>query len=260
MFAYLDAAGVPVAAAIPERGGALFTMAAMPDGERAAVLFADIGGRRPDLDSPADAFLQGVTLARIHATAAQYPERDAGLYPLDLGHLLLRPAAAVAALEACSPQTRNELSALTDRLAAAVRNAGPLELTRCHGDCHGVNARIATAGRQAGQAVFFDFDDGGYGFLAYDLAVHLWAQVSFGRARHAMWHAFRHGYGSVRPVSAADEAAIPLFVPIRHIWLMGGFADQSQRWGSETLSAAWLDREVGFLLAWERDRLAPTLL
>jgi hypothetical protein len=30
--------------------------------------------------------------------------------------------------------------------------------------------------------------------------------------------------------------------------------------GSEILSAAWLEREVAFLLGWERDRLSPALL
>ena len=128
------------------------------------------------------------------------------------------------------------------------------------GILHGVNARIATAGLYAGQAVFFDFDDGGFGYLAYDLAVHLWAQVSFGRQRLAMWHAFHAGYRSVRPILPADEAAVPLFVAIRHIWLMGEFASHAAQWGTEMLSPAWLRRELAFLLAWERDRLSPALL
>ena len=118
------------------------------------------------------------------------------------------------ALDLDAPDARRDLLALATRLADALDRIDPaLARTRCHGDCHGMNARIATAGPFAGQAVFFDFDDGEFGYLAYDLAVHLWAQVSFGRQRLAMWHAFRAGYKSVRPVAPADEAAVLIFVP-----------------------------------------------
>ncbi len=108
--------------------------------------------------------------------------------------------------------------------------------------------------------MFFDFDDGGFGYLAYDLAVYLWAQVSFGRRRHAMWHAFLAGYRAVRAIARADEYAAHLFVAVRHIWLMGEYAGRTAEWGSEVLSSAWLAREVAFPLGWERDRLLPGLL
>ena len=259
--AYLDAANVPVAAAVPTYDGKLFTSAKLPDGPRAAVLFRYADGRRPDLDAPDDARAQGITLAQLHQAADGYPGREAGRYRLDLDHLLHRQVAAVLALDLDAPQARRELLVLVERLADAVAQLdGNLARTRCHGDCHGLNARIATTGPRAGQAVFFDFDDGGYGYLAYDLAVHLWGQVSFGRRRHAMWHAFRAGYQSVRAVTPADEAAIPLFVAIRHVWLMGEYAGRTAEWGREMLSAAWLEREVKFLLAWERDHLSPGLL
>lgn len=42
--------------------------------------------------------------------------------------------------------------------------------------------------------------------------------------------------------------------------LMGEYAGRTAEWGSEALSAAWLEREVAFLLGWERDRLSPALL
>ena len=258
--AYLDGAGVPVAAAVPTRAGPLFTAAPLPGGPCPAVLFRLAEGRRPELDAPEDAAAQGRTLARLHDAADRYPDREAGRR-LDLDHLLHRPAAAVQALDLDAPAARADLAGLVARLDAAVRRLDPaLSRTRCHGDTHGLNARIATAGPRAGQAVFFDFDDGGWGYLAYDLAVHLWAQVSFGRQRQAMWRAFRAAYGALRPVTPADEAALPVFTAIRHIWLMGAFAAQTDLWGTETLSATWLAREVAFLLAWERDRLGPSLL
>lgn len=257
--AHLVAQGVPVAAAVPLADGALWSMATLPDGERAAVLFQEAEGRVPGLDSPPDAAAQGRTLAALHDAAESYAGR--GDYTLDAGHLLLRPLAAIRALPFEAPEAMRDLDALAARLMERLRAIEPtLAVTRCHGDCHGLNARIVTEGPRAGQAVFFDFDDGGRGFVAYDLAVHLWAQVSFGRTRQAIWHAFLAGYREVRALAPADLHAIELFVPFRHLWLMGGFADQTARWGGEFLTPAWVAREAAFLLAWERDRIAPPLL
>jgi Ser/Thr protein kinase RdoA (MazF antagonist) len=256
--AYLDAAGVPVASAVPTRAGALFCNAAMPEGSRPAVLFRYAEGRVPALDAPEDARVQGVTLARLHTAAEMFPDREAGRYRLDLDHLLYRQVAAVAELKDVTEKTRLYLSELSSRLGASVSALGELNWTRCHGDCHGFNARIITDGPLAGQARFFDFDDGGFGYLAYDLAVHLWAQTSFQRRRHAIWLAFIDGYRSVRPIAPQDFEAVALFVPIRHIWLMGEYAGRVIEWGTEAMT--WLDKQEDFLRAWEADKLSPSLL
>lgn len=259
--AHLDTVGVPVATAVPTPDGALFTEAALPGGSRSAVLFRYAEGRPPNLDDAEDARVQGIALAQVHDAGDAYPGRESGRYQLDLDHLLHRQVAAVLALDLDAPAAKRDLVALAERLAAMVARLDPgLTRTRCHGDCHGLNARIATAGRHAGRPVLFDFDDGGFGYLAYDLAVHLWAQVSFGRRRHAMWRAFECGYRAIRSPTPEDAAAIPLFVPVRHIWLMGEYAARTAEWGREVLSEAWLQRETDFLLAWERDRLSHQLV
>ncbi len=258
---YLASVAVPVASAVPTRTGTLFTATDLPDGRRSAVLFRYAEGRRPDLDGLDDARLQGMTLARIHDAADLYPGKVAGRFRLDLDHLLHHQVSAVLALAIEARGARHNLQALAARLTEAVACLEPdLTRTRCHGDCHGLNARIRRAEAGGEEAVFFDFDDGGYGYLAYDLAVHLWAQVSYGRRRHAVWRAFHAGYHAVRKPAPADEEAVPWFVPIRHIWLMGEYAGRTAEWGSEVLSAAWLEREVAFLLAWERDKLERRLL
>lgn len=41
---------------------------------------------------------------------------------------------------------------------------------------------------------------------------------------------------------------------------MSEFAVQTALWSTKTPSAAWLAHEVAFLLAWERDMLAPAML
>ena len=224
-------------------------------------MFRYTEGRVPDLDAPADACAQGITLARLHLAADTYPERQDGRHRLDLHHLLHRPAQAIRSLDLGGSRVRDDLATLEMRLADAVgRLDTDLTRMRCHGDVHGLNARIAEAGSHAGKAVFFDFDEGGFGYLAYDLAVHLWAQVSFGRRRHHIWHAFDAGYRSIRPLEPSDEAAIPVIAAIRHIWLVGEWAAGTPRFGTEYVPAPWLENQLAFLLAWERDQLAHRLL
>jgi Ser/Thr protein kinase RdoA (MazF antagonist) len=257
---HLHAAGVPVAAPLAIRTGDLFTGVMLPEGMRPAVLFHYVDGRRPEVDDPLDAQAQGITLARVHDCADSYPGRSSGSYRLDLNFLLHRQAAAISALKLETSHAQRELAGLAARLDEAVRRLDrSLTRTRCHGDCHGMNARVATEGEHAGQAVFFDFDDGGYGYLSYDLAVHLWAQVSFGRRTHSVWRAFRMGYGSVRSVAPADEEALPIFVAIRHIWLLGEYAARTAEFGTEVMSTKLLSREVDFLLQWERDQISSGL-
>jgi Ser/Thr protein kinase RdoA (MazF antagonist) len=259
--AYLDAADVPVATAVPTRSGPLFTAMNLPDGPRPAVLFRHAEGRVPDPDSPADARAQGITLAQLHRAADTYPARAGGQHGVDLDRLLRRPVRAILGLDLGASRTRDDLLALETRLADAVdRLDAGLSRTRCHGDVHGFNARIAVSGRHVGKAVFFDFDEGGFGYLAYDLAVNLWAQVSFGRRKYGLWHAFDAGYRSLRPLGPADEAAIPVFAAIRHIWLIGEWAAGTPRFGTESMSVPWLESQIAFLLTWERDQLTQRLL
>jgi Ser/Thr protein kinase RdoA (MazF antagonist) len=257
---HLDKEGVPVAAPVPARDGILFTTALVPEGRRPAVLFKYADGRAPETNFPEDARANGVTLARIHDAAEGFIAGDPERYRLDLDHLLHRPMAAVLALGSLSDATRLGLAELAERLSSAVAARGGLGWTRCHGDCHGMNARIGVEGARAGQAVFFDFDDGGPGYLAYDLAVFLWARVSFQRKEHVMWHAFIEGYRSVRTITEADFEAAHLFVPIRHVWLMGEYAGRLAEWGSEAVPADWIVRELEFMRTWESTKLGPALL
>jgi Ser/Thr protein kinase RdoA (MazF antagonist) len=146
-----------------------------------------------------------------------------------------------------------DLEGIAARAVERIETFVDLTWTHCHGDCHGFNARIT----DAGDAAFFDFDDGGPGYLAYDLSVFLWAKVSFGRTLHAVWDAFVDGYRTVRPITATDFEAAHVFVIIRHIWLMGEYASRAREWGSEPVG--WIAREFEFLRNWEVERLANRL-
>jgi Ser/Thr protein kinase RdoA (MazF antagonist) len=259
--AYLDSAGIPVAAAVPARDGSLFTSVFLPEGQRPAVLFRYAEGRPSQAGrSAADARANGVTLARIHHAADGFAAADKGRYRLDSDHLLHRPLSHILALEDLSDSVRMGLADVTGRLSSALAEWHGLSWTRCHGDCHGYNAHIALQGPQAGQAVFFDFDEGGPGYLAYDLAVFLWCCILFERKQHAFWHAFIQGYRTNRELSHEDFEAVHLFVPIRHLWFMGEYASRIHEWGSQAVPGDWIAEQLDFILSWEREKLVPGLL
>ncbi|WP_113890885.1 phosphotransferase enzyme family protein [Roseiarcus fermentans] len=249
--AHLDRMGVPVAAPIATREGALFVRGLSPEGLREGVLFRALDGRAPD-PGCADARANGVTLAMVHDAASSFSP-PSSRYTLDLDHLLRRPLARLeksGLIE--SAATSAEFEGVASRTAQAIESLD-LTWTYCHGDCHGFNARMT----DAGAAAFFDFDDGGPGYLAYDLAVFLWAKVSFGRKQHASWRAFLEGYQSVRTIAPNDLEAAHAFVIVRHIWLIGEYSSRTEEWGREP--ARWVGREIEFLKAWQAETMTGRL-
>jgi Ser/Thr protein kinase RdoA (MazF antagonist) len=251
--AHLARSGVPIAAPLQTHDGTLFVRGRSPEGVREGVLFCALGGRTPDAASIADARANGVTLAMLHNAADSHCAMEP-LYRLNLDHLLHRPLARVQEFRsAVNADASADLENIAARTAERIESFTDLTWTHCHGDCHGFNARIT----DAGDAAFFDFDDGGPGYLAYDLSVFLWAKISFGRKLHAMWDAFVEGYRAVRPITAADYEAAHAFVIVRHIWLMGEHASRAREWGSEPVN--WIARELEFLRSWEAERLANRL-
>jgi Ser/Thr protein kinase RdoA (MazF antagonist) len=196
----------------------------------------------------------------MHDVAGGFAAGDKGRYRLDCGYLLHRPLSDLLALEDLSDTVRTGFVDLTARLSSALAEWDGLSWTRCHGDCHGYNAHIALQGPHAGQAVFFDFDDGGPGFLAYDLAAFLHACVLFERKQHAFWHAFIDGYRSIRELSHADFEAAHLFVLFRHMWLFGEYASRIHEWGQQAVPGDWVAEQLEFMLTWEKEKLVTGLL
>ena len=251
---HLAAQGTPVAAPVPARSGKLFVVAEAAEGARECVLFNALQGRSPEPASAPDARANGVTLAMVHE-AAQTFRATAPLYRLDLDHLLRRPLARVLDSGVVEDRAaRDELEAIAARTAQRIEAFENLTWTHCHGDCHGFNARLDETGR----AAFFDFDDGGPGYLAYDLAVFLWAKVSFRRNLAPMWDAFLEGYRKVRPIRPVDLEAAQSFVIVRHFWLMGEHASRANEYGGDNVD--WIAREHAFLRRWEDERLKDRFL
>jgi Ser/Thr protein kinase RdoA (MazF antagonist) len=118
-----------------------------------------------------------------------------------------------------SPAERTMLLSTRDRLhAALIRYGKPARtFSLIHADLHPRNVLIDGA-----HAAVIDFDDSGFGWHQYDLAVALVAYQG-----HSDFVMFRDaciaGYRSVRTISDADLALLPMFLLIRELAQMGWY-------------------------------------
>jgi Ser/Thr protein kinase RdoA (MazF antagonist) len=118
-----------------------------------------------------------------------------------------------------SPAERDLMLTWRDRLHGALTRYGKPARTfsLIHADLHPRNVVIDGV-----RAALIDFDDAGFGWHQYDLAVALVAYQD-----HAAFAVFRdaciEGYRSVRAISAADLALLPMFLLIRDMAQMGWY-------------------------------------
>lgn len=248
---HLKARGVPVAAPVAqvaEMGQRNYGDLQAPEGQRFYAMFEFLPGRALH-NTPEEAALYGTLAAQLHGAADDF--LGAERFSLDLKHLIAEPMdhlrpllaefpAQAEALENTAHRTLTRLSELAPRLSW-----GP-----CHGDLHEGNARL-----HEGQVSVFDFDCGGPGYRAYDLAVYWWSQVTHsGKTEEeskAVWHAFLSAYQALRPLSEADLLALPHFVTARSLWFMGLMAGRVQEFGTETLGQPFFDFGVNFMREWQ---------
>ena len=131
-----------------------------------------------------------------------------------------------------SADERNILLAMRDRLHAALTRYGKPAHTfsLIHADLHPRNVLI-----DGMHAAVIDFDDSGFGWHQYDLAV---ALVTY--QDHPDFDLFRDaciaGYRTVRPISDADLALLPMFLLIRDMAQIGWFHQRPELPRSSALS------------------------
>jgi Ser/Thr protein kinase RdoA (MazF antagonist) len=186
--------------------------------------------------------------ARLHAASNSFKAPKAPR-ELDWKHLAEEPITLIR-----SPL--EQFPALRDRCETVVKEIRrqldacrrqTLDFGFCHGDLHYGNARI-----RDGQAVFFDFDCCGMGFRAYDLATFQWAARIRGQEK-TTWAHFIEGYRVVRSLTVAELSAIPTFVALRHLWIMGVNARNAAFSGSELQSEQSFEKNVSFLESLTQD-------
>lgn len=255
LLAHLAARGAGVAAPVLAAEGRTHVPLQFPEGPRALALFRHAGGVIPD--ALEDFELTGRTLARIHEAARDYagpPSR----YALDGHHLAGRTLGYLQAhpeLDAELLETYGQLvHRLLDELAAV---EGGLTRVVCHGDTHGFNNHVETDAAGNKKTVFFDFDDAGPGFLAYELSVLPWSYLFRKSLKEPddtlreRWTHYLRGYrAGGGQVSERDLAALPLFLQLRHLWNLGEAAGRLHHWGTNSVPADWLRKQVDVFEAW----------
>ncbi len=222
----LAQAGLPVPEALPTPDGALIVD--LPGGQRASMVGWVEGG--PITDAMADAAVFhriGALLARLHEAtdALALPARfrrhawDAegliGAAPL-WGRFWENPALA--------PDERRTILAARARLRAA------LDAYRADGGDFGLIHADPIRGNvlvEGERVTLIDFDDAGFGFRAYDLAV-LMTQNEHLPNADALLRAAIAGYRSVRPFSRRSEALLPGLILARRLASAGWIVPRSQ--------------------------------
>ena len=248
-------AGCRVSRCVPTAGGEIAIEVPLPEGPRALMLFEHLSGEFTGDTAPdIEAFARG--LAALHAAGGSYAGPESA-YRLDLDYLLMRPLQGLLRAPTMTAELRPQFEEIGERLQATVLALGELSQVLCHGDAHGSNNFIQSDAQGRREAVFFDFDEAGPGYLAYELSVYPWnlyprtTDGVLSDKAAQQWRHFISAYREARPVSDADLAAIPRFMAARQFWLLGEYAGRIPVWGSQAMPTDYLRRQVTMLRKWE---------
>jgi homoserine kinase type II len=197
---HLAAAGLPCPTPVRGRDGeCLRTLKGRP-----AAVLTWLGGLWPRDPGPAHCRAVGAALARVHRAGQGYAMTRANTLSLTAWPGLLAQARAVA--DGFDDGLADRAEATLEVLAAA----WPKDLPRghIHGDLFPDNV-FFTDGRITGLIDFYFACEDDF---AYDLAVTLnaWAFAADGSVLRGHARALADGYESVRPLCAAERAALPV--------------------------------------------------
>lgn len=227
---------------IPSRDGTLWTVASVvgiPE-PRICVLFRWMDGRFLDAAlTPSHLKQVGALMAGLQAHGSQFrpPEgftrgrldnlTEAARRTAARGtkETLARqqvdnPADEEAAIrlvtEICSPEDGARVAALIGNVRELQRNLAqePDTFGLIHGDLHQENYLFHQGGVRA-----IDFDDCGYGYYVYDMAVTL-SEVNWRKDTPALRKSFLTGYRNIREFSSVHEEHLDTFITFRDLQLM----------------------------------------
>ena len=251
MLEFLGKQGLSVSVGVRRTDGGFLTRIDAPEGIRYAVLFTEAPRGKAPVRTPQ--FMEfGKLVAELHIAMDLRPE-DKRRFHIDPHHLLDEPLRIVAPLIEHREEDLRFLTKLADelksRVSALLTRKSP-EYGCIH--CDIPNLHISTDGAMT----LFDFDCYGYGWRAYDIAVLLWllrwSAFRSGRPKGPdtrKWNLFLEGYGQIRPLAQSEQNAIDVFLPIRHIWLMGLQAKTITTHGRHMMSLDddYFDANIGFV-------------
>jgi Ser/Thr protein kinase RdoA (MazF antagonist) len=250
---HLQHKGFPAARPVLYKDNLPYCAVEAPEGRRYLVLFTEAPG--PEVNYAQEpgnvARHYGQAVAGMHNALDDFssPHRR---FQLDLDYFTLQPLQTIRPFLSHRPKdweyVQHFAATLRQRILELPEDA--LEKGFCHGDLQGYHANLASDGT----LTFFDFDCGGYGYRAYDLAVFLWC-CRLQDAVQTRWEPFLSGYQVKRTLQELDVAAAPLFACARYLWHMGVHTQNSPDWGIDFLNDEYFDTHLTRLRAAEEDYL-----
>ena len=250
---HLKRKGFPAAKPVPYEDGQLFCAVAAPEGRRYLALFAEAPGPEISYDREPEGTAQryGQAVAQMHNALEDFssPHRR---FHKDIAHFVDRPLQTIAPFLSHRPDDWAYVQGFAETLRERIVSmpAAALEQGACHGDLQGYHAKVAPDGT----LTFFDFDCGGHGYRAYDLAVFLWC-CRLEDAVDVRWAPFLDGYLGTREIDELDVRAIPLFACARYLWHMGVHTRNAPDWGIGFLNDGYFDTHLQRLRQAEEDGL-----
>ncbi len=257
----LAAYDIPATRVVQSRTGQFIYTLQAPEGERYCVLTTHAPGRAPRREITSDqAAAYGSAVGRLHQSLDQLPQRYERPQ-LDLNNLLDEPLAYLQPVLAHRPEDWRFLTQAASWLRIHLSNlptANPI-YGLCHGDLHKANVLFELTGG----LTLIDWDCLGYGWRAYDLAVLRWSigpavgAEGIGEPRLSqVWESYRCGYQDHRPLTTAETAALPLFVAVRQIRVLGWDVQRALdgRLGVWLLNDEHFDHHLGLLRQWLKEQ------
>lgn len=220
---YLSQRGISVSLPIADIQGESIQTIDAPEGRRFGVLFTFAEGNERGMDNEEICNAFGKAVANIHLQSEGFTS-DNARQKFDLDFLIDQ---SLNIIQDGMEHRRDDFEIIREvgkMLHQALLNnpINQLDWGICHGDLHG-NTNVSFTEDLV--MTHYDFDLCGYGWRAYDIAeFRLAREVRLGHdpdQLERLWNAFVEGYRSVRALSEHDLMAVPIFVGIRQLWLMG---------------------------------------
>jgi Ser/Thr protein kinase RdoA (MazF antagonist) len=250
---HLKDKGFPAAKPVAYEDGQRFCAVSAPEGTRYLALFTEAPGQEISYDRETEKMARryGQAVAQMHNALDDFssPHRR---FHKDIAHFIDKPLRNIEPFLSRRPDDWSYIRGFAETLRQRILAlpAGALEQGFCHGDLQGYHANVA----QDGTLTFYDFDSGGYGYRAYDLAVFLWC-CRLEEAVAVRWEPFLAGYQATRSVNALDLQAVPLFVCARYLWHLSVHTQNAPDWGVGWLDDGYFDDHLKRLRRAEEDGL-----
>lgn len=238
---HLDCHDIPVAKGVPRKDGRLSTSISAPEGKRHAVLFRWLQGHAPAYTDPAETRQLGSSVARLHAAGDSLAPNPA-LRCLDFDYLVNQPLRHIRQRVKYLPSITARLNALADRMCRRFdkANASLADWGFCHGDIWSNNALL-----DGNRLVIFDFDWCGSGWRVLDIAAFRWHTRYVG-VEQVAWRPFIEGYLKVRPEGVRLLECVPLFMIIRHLWVLSIWIGLAEETGISAHSESYFAKSLAF--------------